>query len=355
MRAARIGATVGWTFCSGIGAPEMAAPWVDWRLASEIEDFPREVLRQRFGYQLPEEQNQGDPLLWGDFTEITPDLARARGVPLPELIVAGTPCQAFSMAGMRKGVRDPRGNLTLKFVETCHAIVDARHDGKLTVLWENVYGVLSDKENAFGCFLGGLVGSGDALSVPGGGSWPSAGMVAGPRARVAWRVFDAKYFGVAQRRRRVFLVADFGGRADPAAIFFERQGVRGNSAPRRGPGQDPAGTLSARSEGGGGLGTDFELAGGLQPVCMAEPHAHTPTAEGPDFCALDAWAVRRLMPVEGHRLQGFPDDHCAIGWRGKGAPDGLQFKALGNSMAVPNVEWILTRLAVSAGWSEFLI
>src|SRR3546814_12036749 len=90
-------------------------------------------------------------------------------------------------------------------------------------------------------------------------------MVAGPRARAAWRVFDAQYFGVAQRRRRVFVVADFGEGADPAAVLFERKGMSGNTPPRREAGQGTAGTISARTQGGGGLGTDFELGGGLQP------------------------------------------------------------------------------------------
>src|SRR3546814_10626019 len=91
-------------------------------------------------------------------------------------------------------------------------------------------------------------------------------MVAGPRARAAWRVFDAQYFGVAQRRRRVFVVADFGEGADPAAVLFERKGMSGNTPPRREAGQGTAGTISARTQGGGGLGTDFELGGGLQPI-----------------------------------------------------------------------------------------
>lgn len=261
---------IGMTLCSGIGAPEMAAPWVDWRLASEIEAFPRAVLQARFGYQTPEDHNQGDPLLWGDMTEVTPDLLRDRGIPLPDVIVAGTPCQSFSVAGLRKGTEDPRGNLTLAFVEICHAIVDARPDGKLTVLWENVPGVLSDKGNAFGSFLGGLVGAMDALPQPAGGTWPGEGMVQGPRARAAWCVLDAQWFGVAQRRRRVFVVVDFGGAVDPAAVLLELDRLRGDTPPRREAWQDVAGTLSARTEGGGGLGTDFDLAGGIQPDWPAE-------------------------------------------------------------------------------------
>lgn len=242
---------IGMTFCSGIGAPEVAAPWVDWRLASEIEKFPRAVLRERFGYRAPDDHNQGEPLLWGDMTEISPDLLRQRGVPLPDLIVAGTPCQAFSVAGARKGLEDPRGNLTLAFVEICHAIVAARPDGKLAVLWENVPGVLSDSGNAFGCFLGGLVGAVDALPPPGDGSWPGEGMVEGPRARAAWAVLDAQWFGVAQRRRRVFVVVDFGGCVDPAAVLLEPDRLRGNTPPRRKAGEGPAASAGPRPTGGG--------------------------------------------------------------------------------------------------------
>jgi DNA (cytosine-5)-methyltransferase 1 len=430
--------------CSGIGAPEVAAPWVDWRLASEIENFPRAVLQERHGYKLPDDHNQGDPLLWGDMTEVTPELARARGVPLPDVLVAGTPCQAFSVAGLRKGTDDARGNLTLKFVETCHAIVNDRHDGRLAVLWENVPGVLSDKGNAFGCFLGGLVGADDALRSPDGGSWPSVGMVSGPRARAAWRVLDAQYFGVAQRRRRVFVVVDFGGAVDPAAVLFERQGLRGNTPPSRKAGQIVAaltssgvGTCGAddsqeqsghlipstgdishclnaggmgrcdyetetmiahslrgegfdASEDGTGRGTPLvpiayafgaqnsssqgdgvsseicatldksKIAGVSYPFNLnqitstanrsqpAPQVCHTiPTASCAPHLATP-WAVRRLTPNECHSLQGFPQDYCAITYRKKPAADGPQYKALGNSMAVPVIAWIMDRIRTSA-------
>lgn len=449
----RLNNIIGMTMCSGIGAPEMAAPWVDWRFSSEIEPFPRAVLQERFGYRLPEQHNQGDPLLWGDMTEVTPDLLRSRGIPLPDLIVAGTPCQAFSVAGARKGLADARGNLTLAFVEICHAIVDARPDGKLAVLWENVPGVLSDRGNAFGCFLGGLVGALDAIPHPGNGSWPSEGMVQGPRARAAWSILDAQWFGVAQRRRRVFVVVDFGNCIDPAAVLLEPDCLRGHSPPRRETGQIAAPTLSARTRGGGGLGTDFDCDGGLIASTGDVAHclnaggmgrqdyetetmvAHTLKGEGfdasedgtgrgtplvpvafdlnqitskanrsrPDpavhhtlpaaacpphlaepFVMMERgradgrsleyrqdgtanailtpnggrggfgvgaiaapWAVRRLMPVETARLQGFPDNHTAITYRGKPAADGPQYKAHGNSMAVPVVRWIMDRMRIS--------
>lgn len=432
---------IGWTMCSGIGAPEVAAPWVDWRLASEIENFPRAVLQERHGYKLPDDHNQGDPLLWGDMTEVTPDLARAHGVPLPDVLVAGTPCQAFSVAGLRKGTDDARGNLTLKFVETCHAIVDARPDGRLAVLWENVPGVLSDKGNAFGCFLGGLVGADDALPSPDGGSWPGVGMVSGPRARCAWRIFDAQYFKLAQRRRRVFVVVDFGGAVDPAAVLFERQGLRGNTAPSRQARQGVAGTVTARtcrsvgaqdadnghlipstgdlahclnaggmgrcdyetetmithslrgegfdaSEDGTGRGTPLvpiafqSVDHGADATANLSPtlRRHDPMAiafqergrtggrsvEWQDDLAYSLnnpgaggrsqerniiapdWAVRRLTPTECARLQGFPQDYCAITYRNKPAADGPQYKALGNSMAVPVIAWLMDRIRASA-------
>jgi len=407
---------VGWTMCSGIGAPEVAAPWVDWRLAAEIENFPRAVLQSRFGYKLPSDHNQGDPLLWADMTEVTPDLARAHGIPLPDVLVAGTPCQAFSVAGLRKGTDDARGNLTLKFVETCHAIVNARHDGRLTVLWENVPGVLSDSGNAFGCFLGGIVGADDALPSPDGGSWPGVGMVSGPRARAAWRVLDAQYFGVAQRRRRVFVVVDFGGAVDPAAVLFERQSLRGNTAPSRQAGKGPAvdvapclraggnatggtrpyGTCAdtcdslipstgeiAHCLNAGGMGRiDYETEtmiahpiafeanmslqlpdiSGVHPTITRRIHAAVAfgmdngmahclrsgasKVDKPDSTTYVAtpWAVRRLTPGECHSLQGFPQGHCAITYRGKLAADGPQYKSLGNSMAVPVIAWIMDRI-----------
>ncbi|WP_457647634.1 DNA cytosine methyltransferase [Profundibacter sp.] len=258
---------IGMTICSGIGAPEVAAPWVDWALASEIETFPREVLADRFGYR-DARHNTGSPSLWGDFTALRPRHMRRLGIPLPDIIVAGTPCQAFSVAGLRKGLGDERGNLTLQFVRTCNAIVNARPDGRLIVLWENVPGVLSDRGNAFGAFLGGMVGAMDAIH-PHGDTWGREGMVQGPRARAAWAVLDAQWFGVAQRRRRVFALFDFGGTVDPAAVLFERDSLRGHTPPRREARQDIATTISARTAGGCGLGTDFDCDGGLIAARMA--------------------------------------------------------------------------------------
>lgn len=232
--------------CSGIEAASVA--WPQWEAVafSEIEKFPSAVLAHHY----PEVPNLGD------FTKIdTATLGRV------DILCGGTPCQAFSVAGLRGGLDDARGNLTLKFVELAHAL--AAGNGLRNVVWENVVGVLSDKGNAFGCFLGGLVGADAAIEPPTRGKWGSAGLVSGPKGRAAWRVCDAQYWGVAQRRRRVIVVADFGIGADPAEVLFEREGMQRHTPPRREKGQMPAPTISARTKGGGGLGTDFDLDGGL--------------------------------------------------------------------------------------------
>jgi len=246
--------------CSGIEAATVAWHPLGWTPVgfAEIDKFASAVLAARFGSNMP-----GEPLAsngvpnFGDFTSI--DLTKLGPV---DLLVGGTPCQAFSFAGKRQSLADARGNLTLAYAVLAHEL--ARSHGLTNALWENVPGVLSTDDNAFGCFLGAIVGADDALPLPDGVErWPDAGMVAGPRARAAWRLLDAQYFGLAQRRERVFVVVDFGGGADPAAVLFEPQGLQGNTPPSREARKDVAGTLSARTEGGGGLGTDFDLDGGL--------------------------------------------------------------------------------------------
>ena len=235
------------TCFSGIGAPEIAMPGWDWVWHAEIEPFPSAVM----AHHHPGSVNLGD-VLGADF------LDRAKAMGPIDVMAGGPPCQGFSVAGLRGGMSDPRGNLTLRWVQILHAVKPRN------AVTENVPGWLSMPDNAFGCFLGGLVGADDALCSPlDGGKWPGVGMVAGPRARAAWRILDAQYFGVAQRRRRVFVVADFGNGADPAEVLFERAGLSGNPAPRREAGKRTAGTLAARTRGGGGLGTDFDLDGGL--------------------------------------------------------------------------------------------
>jgi DNA (cytosine-5)-methyltransferase 1 len=197
---------------------------------------------------------------------VIPELMDAGLLEAPDVFCGGTPCQAFSVAGLRKSLDDARGNLSLVFCEIANAIDRQRQSAGLApaiVFWENVPGVLSTKDNAFGCFLAGLAGEDDPLQPP-GEKWQNAGAVLGPKRAVAWRVLDAQYFGVAQRRRRVFVVASARAGFDPASVLFEFDGVRRDSAPSREAGQ-VAPTIPSRSTAGGGLGTDFDCDGGLIP------------------------------------------------------------------------------------------
>lgn len=471
--------------CSGIEAASVAWHPLGWQpvAVSEIEPFPSAVLAHHW----PEIPNLGDMTR---FHEWPNDLA-------PDLIVGGTPCQAFSVAGLRRGLADPRGNLTLTFL----AIL-ARYRPRW-VVWENVPGVLSDKTGAFGSFIGGLAKLGYGWS---------------------YRVLDAQYFGVPQRRRRVFVVGHLGDWARAAAVFFERHSMQGHPPPSRSARQKVTGTLTSSSLDGSGTdggdgrvsflvaGTlqangkaagsatqqdaesgllvaygggntqghldtvptlnanrgchnpgDFEAgtlilsqiagtickdsfsggcggrpegaaaghfipdplafsckdhgadAGHLAPTLRSMSHAETHAngggqiaiafsgrargddgrgydrpphvfgseavgaldtvkphciafpaqmsgtqvaasedlspnlqAKNPTAVATFLAAVRRLTPRECERLQGFPDDHTLIPWRGKpvdSCPDGPRYKALGNSMAVPVMRWIGARIA----------
>lgn len=240
--------------CSGIEAASVAWHPIGWKALafSEIEAFPRAVLAHHYP----------DTPLHGDFTKLRdePWIVEA------DLLVGGTPCQAFSVAGLRQSLSDDRGNLTLEYVRLADAVDDlrrARGEQPAIVVWENVPGVLSVKDNAFGCFLAALVGN-DAPIVPTGRKWTNAGLVVGPQRAAAWRILDAQYFGVAQRRRRVFVVASARDGFDPATVLFEPESVRRDTPPSRSARQT-APTIPLRSTAGGGLGTDFDCDGGLIP------------------------------------------------------------------------------------------
>lgn len=321
-----------------------------------------------------------------DMTKIA-DMLRGGAVSAPDILVGGTPCQAFSVAGMRKGLDDTRGQLTIKFVEIADEIDKQRGAGhECIILWENVPGVLSSKDNAFGCFLAGLVGE-DCELVPPGGKWSNAGCVSGPKRTAAWRILDAQYFGVAKRRRRVFVVASARDGFDPTSVLFEREGVRRDTAPSRETGSVVA-ALTANGVGTCGADDNQGQAGhliavrGTQDPDTNTELAHTlgrnhgqenaiaysvalrgreggATAELGDELAgclrastgggdkphvLANLAVRRLTPVECERLQGFPDGHTAIPYRNKPAADGHRYKSLGNSMAVPVIAWLGKRI-----------
>ena len=469
--------------CSGIEAASKAWEPLGWKPAwfSEIEPFPSAVLACHW----PEVTNLSD------MTKIA-DAVRTGEVEAPDVLVGGTPCQAFSIAGLREGLSDDRGQLTLSYVELANAIDAKRRERGETesiIVWENVPGVLSSKDNAFGCFLAGLAGENSELQ-PAGGKWTHAGCVSGPERVIAWRVLDAQFFGVAQRRRRVFVVASARKGFDPAEILFELNSVRRDSAPSRKSETETTDDVGKSAENGshwddptnphptlnqyhniGGIGqsnqeifsqrgsgivgayrmtafgeyadddtastvkardykdatdlavmsvhgtqdpdTNFNLTHTLgrnngqenaliafsykdhgadatidiSPTLRAGNHdtSHANGGQPPAICIQHAsigrhdaagpqgkgyqedvaftqdsrssadvvqygMQVRRLTPIECERLQGFPDNHTLIGWRGKDAdecPDGPRYKAIGNSMAVPVMRWIGERIAAA--------
>jgi DNA (cytosine-5)-methyltransferase 1 len=227
--------------CSGIEAASVAWHPLGWQpLAfAEIEAFPRAVLEHRW---------PGVPL-HGDFTRLRDE----KWIVDADVLVGGTPCQAFSVAGKRASLADDRGNLTLEFVRLADAIDDVRRlEGRdpSVLVWENVPGVLSVADNAFGCFLAALVGEDEPL-VPPGGKWANAGVAVGPERQAAWRILDAQYFGVAQRRRRVFVVASARDGFDPAEVLLEWEGVRRDTPPSREAGKAAARSAGPSAAGGG--------------------------------------------------------------------------------------------------------
>lgn len=287
--------------CSGIEAASVAWKPLGWQPEwfAEIEPFPSAVLAHHW----PHVTNHGD------MTTLVGKVANDN-IPAPDILAGGTPCQAFSVAGQRGSLSDERGNLTLTFCELADAIDTARAargEQPAIIVWENVPGVLSTSDNAFGCFLGRLAGDSDPLEPgprpePGRSSahwtwkkdagehcakWPDAGVAAGPRRTVAWRVLDAQYFGLAQRRRRVFVVASARAGFDPGAVLFEFDGVRRDSPPRREEG--PTATAGALRSTDGGCDDNQAKAGHVQP------------------CWLDGGQVSQTLDAVLHKGQTMPE------------------------------------------------
>ena len=216
--------------CSGVEAATVAWHGLGWTPTafSEIDAFPSAVLAHHY----PNVPNLGD---MSKFKEWPDD----RSV---DLLVGGTPCQSFSVAGLRKGLDDPRGNLMLTYLAI------AERYAPRWIVWENVPGVLSSNRGRdFGTFLGALAQLGYGF---------------------AYRVLDAQFFGTPQRRRRVFVVGHLGNWQRAAAVLFERESLFGHTPPSRASREEIAGTVTTRSGsgGGGGLGTDEACNGYLQPV-----------------------------------------------------------------------------------------
>jgi DNA (cytosine-5)-methyltransferase 1 len=259
--------------CSGIEAASVAFEPLGWKALafSEIEAFPRAVLQHHYP----------DVPLHGDFTKLKdePWIVDA------DMLCGGTPCQAFSVAGLRQSLADDRGNLTLQFVLLANAIDHLRSTAGTEpawILWENVPGVLSTRDNAFGAFLGGLCGSDTAIPEPANG-WADAGVVDGPARCCAWRVMDAQHFGLAQRRKRVFVLAKGGaGRWSAAdALLPIIESSRWHPAPSRSKGEGvAAATAPSLTASGRGVGRTGESRG-QDPVIPVEV-CHTLRGEGFD-------------------------------------------------------------------------
>jgi len=366
---------------SGILAPETAMPWVDWKWCAEIEPFPCSVIS---GHR-PELPNLGD-VNAEDFAERTGQYG-----PI-DLLVAGAPCQDFSVAGQRAGMDGARGNLSLRFVELVRTIRPR------WLLFENVPGLLSsasheapsagsppddlqpgeeriiedsyeaDEGSDFGYFLSALLEL---------------------RYSLSYAVLDAQYFGLAQRRDRVFVVGSLGDWRGPSAVLLDLESLSGNPAPSREAGQRVAPTTEGRAgRSGAKIAVAFDTTQVTSKTNRSNPQpgdaCHSLTSEGhaPAIAFTERgrdkgrtfesqediayalcnpgsggrthsrqlftpmMAVRRLTPLECTRLQGFKDDFFDhVLYRGKPPADGPIYKALGNSMAVPVIAWIGKRIA----------
>lgn len=342
--------------CSGIEAVSVAWQGMGFEPAwfSEIEPFPCAVLAHHY----PTVPN------YGDMTTL-PERILSGEIEAPDILVGGTPCQAFSVAGLRNSLNDERGNLTLVFVRILNAINTIRRRSRLSdavVLWENVPGVLSTRDNAFGCFLAALLGESKEL-VPTRGRWTGTGVVRSNEREIAWRILDAQYFGVPQRRRRVFLVAGSRNRRI-TEILFERPGEsrdfkKGETSEEESTAfiESSFGTYRKSDVGGTVKRTGGALSGGSETLLVSKIGATLSTGfggRGVDSdqicngnCVINYPKVRKLTPIECERLQGFPDNYTRIPWRNKTieqCPDTPRYMAIGNSMAVPVMRWIGDRI-----------
>ena len=376
--------------CSGVEAATVAWHDFGWKPVgfSEIDKFPSEVLAHHY----PHVTNYGDMTKYKEWNINEP----------VDLLVGGTPCQSFSVAGLRKGLEDPRGNLALVFC----GMLD--HFRPKWFVWENVPGVLSSSGGRdFGSFLGAVAELGYGFS---------------------YRVLDAQYFGVPQRRRRVFVVGHLGDWRPTAQVLFESDCLRRNTSPSKEKRQNITG-FTASSFGGyrEGVGTlrqsGGDLGGGSETLVTFDKQSNCEYGTNPIASTINArdyksatdlivyenhaqdsrikevsvsptvaakWGtgggnvpiaiqgnligrdkggpegigvsegkpmytltktdihgvqtgktVRRLTPIECERLQGFPDDYTNIKEK---CPDGHRYKAMGNSMAVPVMRWIGERI-----------
>lgn len=308
------------SICSGIEAASVAWKNLNMKFEwfSEIADFPSKLLKMKYP----------DVVNLGDMNRI-PELIKNKEIKSTDLICGGTPCQAFSLAGWKNGLNDERGNLSLKFVDIVEENDNARlKQGKkrAVVFWENVEGVLKDKTNAFGCLVSSLAGLEQVINME---KWNNAGIVRGKKRNVAWRVLDAKYFGIPQQRKRLYLMA---GDTDffPENVLFEC-------------GIQESGEKLEKELKFNKKGHQYEIfreyTDCLYSAYGTKWNGNAAAYNGSLFVVQDS-RLRRLTPLECERLMGFPDNYTAL----EGASLTQRYQAVGNSWAVPVVRWIGERL-----------
>lgn len=327
--------------CSGIEASQLAfSPFGYKQLwSSEIAEFPSKVLHHHY----PNIPNLGD------MTEL-PDLILNGKVEAPDLFCGGTPCQAFSLAGWKNGLTDKRGQLTITFIDIANAIDEIRekkNKNRSIILWENVEGVLNDKTNAFGNFIAGLAGFDEEIKVK---KWTKSGFLEGLTRNVAWRVIDAKYFGLPQQRKRLFVMAgDKNFRPDQVLFEFDNQNIVSKmKIIKKENLSDNVFNLFTENTSKNEMCSEkifyknnvkFEVfreyTDCLYSAYGTKWNGNAAAYNGSLYISQDD-RIRRLTPLECERLMGFPDNYTNI----NGNSDTNRFQALGNSWAVPVVKWI---------------
>lgn len=317
------------TVCSGIEGVSLAwEPLGGFKPAffSEIESFPSAVLNHHW----PAVPNLGNML----------DIDGADWRGKLDVLWGSSPCQSFSRTGKRLGMADARGELTRKFVDLADEI-----DPEFIIL-ENVKGLLSDKNNAFGCYLGALVGAPDPLLCR-EKRWPNFGYVTGVRRHVAWRVLDAQHGGVAQHRERVFVVGCPRNGPDPREVLFEQASEGRHPETAAGKARDREALVAARL---GDRHPAIYLNADATPKWAVE-QSYTLRAAGGSggkACVVVDGKVREIIPEEREGLMGIPVGHTNIPWPGKARSlDVARYKAIGNSLAIPDVRWLGERIKLA--------
>ena len=318
------------SLCDGIGSAHVAARHVDWVsvVSSEIDPDCSRVVEQWF----PDVVNIGDMT--------ASDVGERLAAFSTDVLVASTPCQAFSTIGKRKSLSDERGNLTLALVNIYNELKPK------WLVWENVPGVLHTPDNAFGHLLGGLLNTDEPLDA-GLKTWPDVGVVRRGDISIAWRILDAQGF-VAQRRRRLILVAGRGGR-DAAKALFET--VPPDIVP-----ENSANWLELHYRRSKTVAFDWQASGagndksfhGKSRRWVVRPLGTTGTLGTSRVDAvLQNGVVRKLSTKETLRLMGFPDDYFDVPLNTPPFSKKAQMRMVGNSVVTHIFKWVFLRIAAA--------